>query len=395
MLALIRTDAASHIGTGHVMRCLTLAQALREQGVTVEFICRLHAGHLLELIQARGFVVHALPASISSDSGSHATPHPDAHASAHSHTSTEARTQTDSHTPSPTHAHWLGCDWQLDAAEVAAILCNCPTRPDWLILDHYALDANWQAAVKPQVRHLMVIDDLADRPHLADLLLDQNLWPDMKTRYASHIPPACVCLLGPAYALLQAQYAALRNDQAAPIQPRPDQPQRLFAFFGGVDAANLSGMTLQAFLALQRPDLQLDLVLPGNSVHNAAIEAMASGHRNAHLHSKLPTLAPLMAKADLALGAGGSTTWERLCLLLPALVVTVAQNQEVSAQEQHRLGLIHWLGGHEHITAATLEATLRSVLQQGVAQFVPANLQPWVDGQGAQRVVQRLLSISS
>ena len=174
-----RTDASLQIGTGHVMRCLTLADALAARGAYCQFICRAHDGNLIEFIRRKGLTAHPLPAGA-------ALP----------------RSPTD-----PTHAAWLGATQAEDAEACAPILAA--QRPDWLIVDHYALDARWERALAPHYRKLMVIDDLADRPHSCDLLLDQTFGRDAAD-YRPLVPADCRLLCGSHYALLRPEFAALR-----------------------------------------------------------------------------------------------------------------------------------------------------------------------------------------
>lgn len=437
-LILIRVDASRQIGTGHVMRCLTLATALREAGATVEFICRELDGHLCDLLGGRGFAVRRLPAigqALASDSGAGGlgglggiggvggigglgsfdgfgadagfSPELDRTPDTGSSTSGTATAAS-----ALAHAHWLGCDWTQDAAQSVALLAAMPQRPAWLIVDHYALDFRWQRVLRAHVGQIMVIDDLADRQHDCDLLLDQNWVAQMASRYARRVPVSCTCLLGPQYALLQAAYADLRAQR----KERQDPPCRIFAFFGGFDPANLSGMALDVFLALCQTmpaavvaELQFDLVLPAHHPQAFEIEKLAHQHANVHLYSQLPGLAPLLAVADLALGAGGATSWERLCLGVPSLIVTVAANQQPGAAEQQAHGVLHVLGHLDHASAgvgtfgsgtfasartalqARMQTALQQVLAQGVATLVPADLSDVVDGLGVGRVLEKLL----
>src|SRR5690242_11062278 len=120
-----RTDASSRIGYGHVMRCLTLAETLRQQGATARFVCREHEGHLCDLIEARGFLVSRLPKP--------------------------ALTGNDVSGDQAGHAEWLGVTWQHDADETLASLIALQIRPDWLIVDHYALDEQWERVLRPSV----------------------------------------------------------------------------------------------------------------------------------------------------------------------------------------------------------------------------------------------------
>ncbi|WP_317204573.1 UDP-2,4-diacetamido-2,4,6-trideoxy-beta-L-altropyranose hydrolase [Janthinobacterium sp.] len=348
-----RVDASLASGSGHVMRCLTLATALRAGGAAVSFVCRVHPGHLCGLIEERGFAVRRLAA------------------------------------PDPAfvpaggpYAAWLGAAPAEDAAQTLAALDG---RPDWLVVDHYAIDAAWEGALRGAVGRILALDDLAERRHDCDILLDQNMVAGMDGRYAGLLPPGCATLLGPDYALLQPEYAEWRARRAPPRQP----PRRLFAFFGGVDPADLSGKTLQAFLALGRAGLELDLVLP-TQYPQEALRARAAGHANVRLHSGLPSLAPLMARADLALGACGATSWERLALRLPALVVLAAENPRAGALEQQRRGLAFLLGTAAELDAGAILAALRRVYAEGVAALVPGALEATVDAGGVQRVLLRM-----
>ena len=177
-----RADASLEIGTGHVMRCLTLARSLRETGVACQFITRSLPGHMGDRIADEGFDLTLLPAPRG--------PAPDG---------------------PPAHARWAGVDWEQDAAETRAVL---GAAPDWLVIDHYAFDARWQRATCPAGTKLMVIDDLADRPHVCDLLLDQNLGHDPRN-YDGLVPDDCTRLIGPSYALLRPEFAEARGEALA------------------------------------------------------------------------------------------------------------------------------------------------------------------------------------
>ena len=169
----------------------------------------------------------------------------------------------------------------------------------------------------------VVIDDLADRPHQANLLLDQNFFgEDTEQRYQRLVPRQCLQLLGPHYALLGPEYPQLHS-----LVPSRIELRRLMVFFGGVDQANLTGRTLEVLLNSVFADLSVDVVLGLKSPHRQAVEQLVRLRTHTTLHSSLPSLAGLIARADLGIGAGGITTWERACLGLPALVVPCAANQ--------------------------------------------------------------------
>lgn len=363
MQVLFRVDASLTAGLGHVMRCLTLAQELHEHGATVSFISREHPGNLCGLIEERGFSVSRLPAP-AADMVFEDT---------------------------PVHAAWLGASWQEDARQTLAALDTTAEKPDWLVVDHYAIDQRWEAAVASSVTRLMVIDDLADRPHACVLLLDQNLVADFDARYAGKVPATCTLLLGPKYALLQRNYAELHEVGVTPRGPI----RRIFVFFGGADERNLTGRSLSAFLALGKSDIEVDVVVSAGSPHASAIHRQIQGHENIHLHSNLKSLATLMRQADLAIGAGGTTSWERLCMGLSALVVTLADNQRPIAAELNRRRLIRWLGHQDDVTEAAFSHALRELLAQSSLQSEFASGTQVVDGKGVHRVWAAMVATST
>ncbi len=359
---LFRTDASLEIGNGHVMRCLTLANALRARGAQCRFICREHSGNLLELIRKQGFDAVALPLQ-----------------------KLEAQRPANIDEQPLVHATWLGSNWPTDAEQTRIGLGETPV--DLLVVDHYALDIRWESAMRPRCRKLMVIDDLADRIHDCDLLLDQNLYKDVDHRYDGRVPAHCCLMLGPNYALLQSEYAELQPR----VPPREGPVRRVLVYFGGADADNLTGRAIAAFLCLAREDVALDVVINPASPYAASIRRMTEGRAQITLHESLPTLAPLMVQADLAIGAGGATSWERCCLGLPALVITLAENQRPIAAELDRRGLIRWLGHKNQVSEAKLAEALKSILDTGLLPEWSASCKQTVDGRGTERVVSILM----
>ena len=358
----VRTDASNQIGTGHVMRCLTLAQALRERGAECRFVCREHPGNLIALVREQGFETGVLPLG---EQGTKEGSGPEEAVLA--------------------HGHWLGSDWCHDAEATIEALEG--TAPDWLIVDHYALDARWESALRPHVGRIMVIDDLADRPHDCDLLLDQNLVADMAHRYDGKLPEHCGRMLGPEYALLQPQYADLHSR----TPPREGPVQRALIYFGGADSENLTGRAIDAFVSLQREDVALDVVINPRSLHADAVREQVRGQLNITLHQGVPSLAPLMVKADLSIGAGGATTWERCCLGLPTLISTLAENQKPIAAELDARGLARWLGHQDEVDEARLAQAMEELTASALPHAWSEDCQRVVDGKGTERVSSILL----
>lgn len=349
----IRADASTEIGTGHLMRCVTLADGLHGQGAQVCFLCRHLPGHLADLLAARGHALIRLVAE---------------------------QPKGDDGVPALPHAAWLGVSQSQDARACAAALAG--HRWDWLIVDHYALDACWETQACPRTTRLLCIDDLADRAHRATLLLDQNHRPDAPARYQPWVPAACRMLLGPRYALLGEAFRHWRSRTA----PRSGPITRVLVFLGGVDAQNLTGRCIQALAAWSRK-VQVDVVIGEQHPCRAQIlaDCDALGFQG---HVQTTQMAALMARADLAIGAAGSATWERCCVGLPALMVSLADNQVAIARGLEQAGAGRYLGTAESVGVDALQSALAEAARD------PAMLQSWslaawalADGLGVERIL--------
>lgn len=337
MNVIFRTDASLDIGTGHVMRCLTLAQALREQEVTCHFVCREHAGNLIDLIRKYGFEVQALPMQDSSQ-------------------------QVPVFEAPLAHAAWLGADWQTDAEQTKMALADDVF--DWMVIDHYALDARWEKQLRSSYRTLMVIDDIADRPHDCDLLLDQNLGRTAQD-YAGLLPKDCQVLVGPKYALLRPEFSELRQYSLA----RRASPtlKHLLISMGGVDKDNATGQVLAGLKDCKLPaDLCITVVM---GPHAPWLEQVRKQAKELSIPTEVlvsvDNMAQLMADSDLAIGAAGSTSWERCCLGLPTLLVVLANNQLEGAKALAKTCSALLIGKVEDI-AIFLSQSIKRVQDQGV-----------------------------
>lgn len=349
MKVAFRVDASREIGTGHVMRCLSLADALRRRGALVLFLCRSHPGHLGGFIRARGFEVRRLPGAASKAGRGG-------------------------------YAAWLGVSWRRDADQTRAALAGgC----DWLVVDHYALDRGWEERVRPAARRILAVDDLPGRRHAADLLLDQNRSAPRRSRPG--------LLRGPRYALLRPEFHRTRLK----VRPREGSVRRLFIFFGGVDAAGETAKAIEAVERLDRRSLSADVVIGGLNPRAAALRKRLRDARWARAHEDVQAMAPLMARADLALGAAGTTSWERCCLGLPSIVVTVAENQSGVAAALRRSGAALSLGLSRNISAAALARVLGRLMDDP-SRLRKMSRKAWVlaDGLGTERVADAMAAAS-
>ena len=294
------------------MRCITLADALKAKGAKCQFICRAHEGNLIEFIRSKGYIVHALPGG----------------AVANQILETPCIATSDFDGPSLAHSQWLGATQAQDAEACAAILAK--NHADWLIVDHYALDIRWERVLEPHYRHLMVVDDLADRSHACDLLLDQTLGRD-EADYLPLVPNSCRLLCGSRYALLRPEFAALRS-YSLQRRTRPALRELLITM-GGVDKDNVTTKVLQALSSCQLPDdCRITVVMGATAPWLNDVRKQAE---NMAWHTRVlvgvSNMAHLMADSDLAIGAAGATSWERCCLGLPSVVVVIAKNQRSAA----------------------------------------------------------------
>ncbi len=353
-----RADASVQIGTGHIMRCLALADELTREGHQCLFICRDHSGHQGELIESKGYECHLLVNSLA--------------------------------TESPVkpgivdlYAQWLGVPWQQDARQTRELLA--PMAVDWLVVDHYALDIGWEQELATFVGRIMVIDDLADRDHECSLLLDQNLGREIKD-YKKRVPDNCRLVVGPQYALLRPEFAQLRERSLQ--RRRYPELKRLLISFGGVDRSNVTGQLLEALVHTDlTSEIELDIIMGGSAPYLQDVRKQAAQLPfQATVSVNVTDMAKRMCLADLSVGAAGSTSWERCCLGLPAMVVILAENQRFigNALEQSGSAL---LLDESHL-AEQLKKLIRQLIESDTRlSELSENAAKVCDGDGCIRMV--------
>ncbi len=350
-----RVDASNKIGTGHFMRCLTLADGLKQRGAHIRFISCELPEHLRDMLAAKGMELALL------DSNSNASPADDL-----------------------AHAHWLRTSQAQDAQTTVQALSD--RLWDWLIVDHYALDARWESALRGTAKQIMSIDDIADRQHDCDVLLDQNFYADMQTRYTGKVPSHCRLLLGPRYALLRDEFRKLREQ----VKPRTGQLNRILVFFGGVDAGNHTGYAIDALTEMDISSLHVDVVIGAQHPSLGQIETECTRH-GFNCHVQTDRMAELMAAADLAIGAGGSACWERCCLGLPALLVALADNQINIAKALDLFGASIYVGTCKTASISKMRGAVVALLNnQAQAEGLSRKAYSLVDGLGVGRVCEEM-----
>lgn len=354
-----RADASLQIGTGHVMRCLTLAEALARQAVECHFLCREHAGHLIEMIRDKGHIAHVLPLQ------PHAVSKDDQLA----------------------HSAWLGASQREDAQACRHVLELI--YPDWLVVDHYALDGRWEQLIRPFCGKLMIIDDLADRQHIGELLLDQTLGREA-AEYVRWVPGESKLLCGSRYALLRPEFAALRPWS---LKRRGDpRLRRLLISMGGIDKDNVTAQVLNVLNKCSLPEgCKITAVLGGGAPWIAEVRQLAERMPwDTQVLVDVSDMAQLMADSDLAIGAAGATSWERCCLGLPTIMMVLADNQRLIAGALQKAGAV-WLmdcaNGAVQLLPEYLERLSKDPAILGEMSLAASQV---VDGNGLKAVVQML-----
>ena len=353
-----RADASLVIGTGHVMRCLALADVLNARGATSHFVCRDLPGGLADRIAMKGFEVTVLPA-------------PDADFSVSD--------------GDPAHADWAGVTWKMDALETREA-CG---KPDWLVVDHYSFDARWHSLARPAGAKVLVVDDLADRPIDCNLLLNQNLGR-RNAAYDGLMTRGVERLVGPRYALLRQEFPAARDLSLTARARRGYSARHVLVTMGGIDLPNATEKVLDALTLVQ--GIRVTVLLGANAPAVNQIKAQAIGMPfPCEVLVDPPEIASLMTKADLAIGAGGTMSLERCALGLPTLVAVLADNQREGARSLAANHAAMDLGSvHATEFTSRLEAALRQVCLPGVLQGLSERASRIVDGRGAARVADAM-----
>ncbi|KZN95213.1 hypothetical protein AZI98_14500 [Aeribacillus pallidus] len=328
MNVLFRTDSSLTIGTGHVMRCLTLAKQLKQKNANVSFICRDLEGNLISFIKDHGFTVYVLPKININVTDNNDT------------------------------FKWYKENWQQDVRETLDIVEAQIRSIDFFIIDHYGLDEKWESKLKPFTKKLMVIDDLANRKHVCDFLLDQNWYLNYQDRYKNLVPPECKQLLGPNYVLLREEFIEASRHKRI----RDGKIHNILVFFGGTDPTNETIKTLNA-LALLENNIKVNVVVGSSNKRKHEIREYCDRYLNFFFHCQVSNMAELMNEADLAIGAGGTTTWERCYLGLPSITIIVADNQIELTDSVSKFGATIHLGCSHEVTSDQIFEAVKDLIE--------------------------------
>ncbi|MDZ7924550.1 MAG: UDP-2,4-diacetamido-2,4,6-trideoxy-beta-L-altropyranose hydrolase [Marinagarivorans sp.] len=361
-----RVDAAPWIGSGHLMRCLTLAAALAEHGHRCIFICAYLNASFKEKILGQGFECLSLPA--------------------------REDVVFNIAAQKQQHALWLGISQTLDAAQTIESIKGLKIA--WLVVDHYSLDATWHSELRKHCQKIMVIDDLADRDYCCDLLLDQN-FGRKASDYQKYINADAELLIGTDYCLLRAQFLKAHARSAKVLT---QSPKKILLSFGGVDQDNF---TLKALKTLvnsgylsKNPLAQVAILVGGQYPHSIFLNnfinnILLSGRaKNITCHKNIDNVAELMATCDMAIGACGSTVWELCCLAVPALLVATANNQLSAITQLNEAGIIMALQADNFERELTDALNNKNIITE--LNALSQRALQCVDGKGMARVIKQM-----
>lgn len=345
-----RVDASIQIGTGHLVRCLALAHGLRKAGVESLFVMARLLPQLRAHLQDAGFETRMIPC------GPERLDQP------------------------------FYVDQQADSRSFLEVIDGI-SDVGAVIVDHYGLDSAWEARVRNKSRRVMAIDDLADRTHDADWLLDQSL-PSPARIHDRWLPAHCRRLLGPKFALLRGEFASLRTE----MRPHRDR-RRALLFVGGADPDDITSLALRAWSQVKQPRPPLDVVIGGSHPARTRIQAAVTSLPDVQLHIQTQAMGELLAQTKLFVGSAGTISWERCCLGVPAIMFSIADNQDynLSSLAAARTGIS--LGKASRMTSRALSNLISKVLSKpGLMERMARRSANLVDGRGSERAALMLAS---
>lgn len=349
VIAVFRADASQNIGSGHIMRCLALAEELLEMGIDCHFISNNCPEHLKKLIEKKGFKVHLISLKGNYKAGRLNTP------------------------------------WEEDAEQCLEILQSLKDSRyeiNWLVVDHYQLDFSWEKIVKEKVPKVLVIDDLGNRAHDCEVLLDQNN-DCTPAKYQSLVTQKTKLIYGSKFALLN---KAFRNSRKN-ITVRDGTIKRILISFGGSDSTNETIKVLEAIQSLKLEQISIDVVIGPLFAEKEKIISITAAIDNVKIYENCTNLSLLMLQCDLAFGSAGVTLLERCCLGLPSIVVSAASNQEGGACAAAEQGACIYLGKALSTTANEYAHATNMVLKSPwLLKAISKNSLQITDGRGALRV---------
>ena len=336
----IRVDSSSEIGIGHMMRCLTLAQELKNNFDKIIFLTQKDSGNFIGTIMKNEFEVIFIPTTNN------------------------------------------------DPNIIKNLITAYSENKNFLLIDHYDIDTNFESSLKNIFERIFVIDDLANRKHDCDLLIDQNYYRDLNQRYEKLIQNGTIALLGPKYAIIRPEFRTINKK----VIKKNSQIKKILVSFGGSDPTNECKKVLDALCSIENSKFEI-VVVAGIYNHKfEQLKKLYEKYSNIKIYSHVNDLSRLMLNSDLFIGAGGTTTWERFYMGLPSIVTIISDDQKESIEFLSDMGHIINLGLAKNVTSKTYAQTLQKPNSDLIYNMSLHN-QKLVDGNGSNRIKKQIIEL--
>ena len=338
----IRVDSSTKIGYGHFMRCMALADTL-QKNFEINFITRSLEGSLISDIQKKGFGIFRF------------------------------------------YSNSEKINEKNDAQKTISLIKKHSGSKNILIVDNYQLPKKWETDVKPFVHKLIVIDDLSNRSHNCDLLIDQNLHTKVNGLYKGLIPSNCIKLIGPKFSMIRKEFRMMRKS----VKPRTFPIKKILVSFGGSDIENQTRVALNSIKKMNGK-INVDVVVGKANKCKKTLKIFCNKNKHFTYHEQIDNIADLMLSSDLSIGSSGSTTWERCCLGLPAIVSISSNDQRDIANSLSRKKCIINLGDVKKLKESSYINVITN-LKKNDLRNMSKNSMSLVDGNGTQRIFKHIL----
>jgi len=340
----VRVAASDKIGTGHLKRCISLSLEIKEN-LDVDVIFFFSGDdRYLDLLKKHDLAFHKIKSNT--------------------------------------------FNYLDDANLLKSIVNKNNIELSFIIVDHYKIDINWEKQLSDY--KIIVLDDLANRKHHADILIDQNLYNNYQKRYLDLVNKGCILLLGPKYAILNNKYKKLRKDHI-----RTNSYKNVLISFGGTDEFELTEQLLAKFSSCPDLDEYIFHAVITKSFKNKPLIRSYSRYENIEIYEDLDCLSNLMYECDFSIGAGGTTTWERFAMKLPAIVIAIAENQVESANHLKKKGFINFIGSATDLPKDWVENIIYIMKDKINLERQSKKISQIVDAEGTKRIINSIKNLIS
>ena len=344
----VRVDAGKEIGDGHFMRCLTLVKSFKKEIHKIYFISNQLSNHQTKILKKYNFKFFKINGY--------------------------------------TKIHNKKIKKKLideDIRNSIKIIRNYKNHQNWLLIDHYGIDHTWEKSFRRDVDKIIVIDDLADRKHDCDILIDQNYFIGNKNRYKSLVPSFCNQLIGSKYSIIRTEFSKSRNKLK-----QKNKMERIMVSFGGSDPNNETKKVLLALNSLKM-NLNVDVIVGKNNPNKKEIKKICLKNSNFHYYEQIKDMAKFMKKADFSIGGGGSMIWERCYMGLPSIVTILDDNQREITKEMDRLGCLVSIGDYKKVSIKDYQS---EIIKMNIEKIKRMSKQCMtiVDGNGIKRICSEI-----